>query len=191
MTGSIEEHGYFGSPKLFEVLLDDTSQAFKELSENVDSQYLRRSAVRAAFGYIEGTCAVLCNEVLLKHRRGAVRLTEKEIKVVENKETELIQRVKKSFSAYNRLHDASFVLDTTSSGFSSFRRAKQVRNNLTHPSRYIHIVISDSDVAAVAGAHLWIKGECMRLMNSVIESNLSRIPAEDRALVQDLLKKET
>ncbi|MFZ5844805.1 MAG: hypothetical protein ACOY3E_18130 [Pseudomonadota bacterium] len=189
MASSAEEHGYFGSPKLLEVLLDDAGQAFRDLWANTESQYLRRNSVRAAFGCIEGICAVLSNEVLLKYLRGAIRLSLKEIKVIENKEAELVQRIKKSFSAYNKLHNSNFILDTESSGFSCLRIAKRIRNNLTHPSRYSHVLISDSDVATIAKAYLWIKDECKRLMESVIETNLQKLSVEDRTVVRNMLDK--
>jgi hypothetical protein len=186
-----EELGYFGSPDLFETLLRDARQSFEELSSNKQSQYLRRNAVRATFGLIEAICSVLCNEVWLKHYSGRIVLSEKERRVIEKKETELIQRIKKSFSSYAKLYGCSFALNTSTEGYEYLKLAKGIRNRVVHPVCYKDILISDGDMFKVAHSYVWIKEEFIRLMNTVVEKNLSRIPEPEREALREIINGQT
>lgn len=184
---SHEEHGYFGSPKLIQDLLNDAQMSFKELLKNEESQYYRRNAVRSAFGCIEAICAVLSNEVWIKYRRGDVSLSERERKVIEGQEIELSQRIKKCFSAYAKLHKANFILNISSENHAHFKEAKNVRNNLVHPKRYKHILIEKNHVTHVLSAYIWLRDEFIRLMESVIESHLSGVSEQDRKAIERII----
>ncbi|TCS36679.1 hypothetical protein [Reinekea marinisedimentorum] len=186
----MEDNGIYGSAALFESLIDDVGNNFKVLESNKKSQTYRRNAIRAVFGFIEGVSTVLLNEVIIKRRKISNKLSSKEIKVLDGSETDLVQRLKKSFTSYTKLHGFNFTLNTSSSGYDDFKKAKQIRNNLTHPKRYRDIEISESDMSIIAGGYLWVKSEFMRIMQEMINFNLQKMQPEDREAFNKLLSNE-
>jgi hypothetical protein len=183
--------GYFGLPKLLVTLIDDVTYSFSELENHKKSQYLRRNTVRATFSFIEGICSIFLNEVRLKQIRYGAELSGKEKKSIEGDETELVQRIKKAFSSYTKLHSVTFSLDTSTAEFDHLKRAKDIRNRLVHPKRYIDIVISDDDMSSVAGTYIWVKSEFLRLVRTMINENIESLPEEMREEFRATLNENT
>ena len=186
----MEDNGIYGSAALFESLIDDVGNNFKVLESNKKSQTYRRNAIRAVFGFIEGVSSVLLNEVIIKERKISNKLSSKEIKVLDGSETDLVQRLKKSFTSYTKLHGFNFTLNTSCSGYDDFKKAKQIRNDLTHPRKYRDIVISESDMSIIVGGYLWVKSEFMRIMQEMINFNLQKMQPADREAFNKLLSNE-
>lgn len=183
----MDNNGIFGSGALFESLIKDVGENFELLESNKTSQTLRRNAVRAVFGFIEGISSVLLNEVIIKRDKLFIELSGKEKKVIDGSETDLIQRLKKSFTSYSKLYELNFILNTSGSGYSDFMKAKDIRNDLIHPKRYHDINISENDMSIIVGGYLWVKSEFIRIMKEIVDSNLQYLPEADSEAFKKLI----
>jgi hypothetical protein len=80
----------------------------------------------------------------------------------ENGYLEFLDGVKLAFREYCFVLRIRFRLDTNSEGYRAFKRAKGVRNRLTHPKSDREIRLQQSEIKDVVDAFRWFNGEMIR-----------------------------
>ena len=177
--------------KLFEELRKDVGLALKDLESDTASQYIRRNAVRAVFGYYEAVLSALAHAARQSRANNDVCFSGKEKKVLDGEENELIQRFKKVFSSYAKFHNSSFRFATSEKGFKDLRAAKNIRNDLTHPINYQDIQITDINASTVLKSYLWVEDQLQILIESCITSLSAQFTKQELATINRIFAGNT
>lgn len=158
--------------KMLEPALDDASDAEEYLENNSSSQFARRVYIRSVFAYIEGAVWVLKTACLnakpkhMKERKVTVAeialLIEESYQLKENGKIRkvktnlgLLENIKFTFKYINHLFNGSIDLLTEDEIWQQFKKAKEIRNRLTHPKLISDYDISDEEIKFCQNSFNW------------------------------------
>lgn len=187
--------GFVRTYELFEELQADVVRAYEVLEEQRDSQFLRRSTVRAIFALIEASAEIIKSEIrsTLRLEGGENHLSEKEIGILggmsitpkpENQKfLSLEDNLKFTFKLAAKVWGLpDFQLDVGDEKYRELLQAKDARNRLTHPRTYYDIQVTDEDMQCHTVAFQWSCHEFMRLFQHRVKLLGEQLPEEDRAV---------
>lgn len=137
--------------EMIEDLINDVDTAYRILEEDKENQYLRRSAVKAVFAFIE------CVPYTLKYKlRSDIALNEYDYKLSEkekellyefdNFKISLLDNFKKTFKLTKKVWGLEVDLKTDSKEYQILRSSISIRDRVTHPKRHSDIIVSDKDI---------------------------------------------
>jgi len=173
--------------KMFKALFEDAAQCLKTLEKtpNIsceDTQFWRRSFVRACCVFFEGLCAfqkqqayaikwnaldkvddfemaklmLLCDKTAELNDKGEIY--EKNAKIPTEK------NILFAFTAFAEAHNSPFRLDRSSEGINNLRITLKVRDRLTHPKKLEDLQVSDEEHLAAAKASIWLNESNKKLL---------------------------
>jgi len=190
-TPSAPGQGLIRSGELLRELQSDVALGYETLEGNRESQYLRRSLVRAIFCFIEAGVEVIKIEVRSTVRSGmySTPLAEKEKELLGS--TYLVPppvagfialeaNVKRTFRLAAKVWDADFKLNASGTDFRDFVAAKEARNKLTHPRTFYEIEVTDYDMRLHTVAGMWFQAELQRLFKARIYAMAKQLLEADR-----------
>lgn len=184
---------------LLQALHSDIDTAYENLEEDRESQFLRRSVVRAIFSYIEAMIECVKVEIRSTIRTGLYteNLTQKEqdtlgplaiIGAPSGKFLSLDQNLKRTFKLAAKVWELNFSLSTDGENFRDFLAAKKARNKLTHPRTVYDIEVTDDDMHCHTVAGMWVQSEFHKLFNERVNSLRSGLSEEERAALANRAK---
>ncbi|MCC4622712.1 hypothetical protein LL965_22760 [Xanthomonas cassavae CFBP 4642] len=190
--------GFIRTHDLLEELQADVGRAYEALGNDRQSQYLRRSVVRAVFSFIEACVETIKVEIRSNIRTGLFNpeLTEKEQETLgalhlvgdrrSDKLLPLDANLKRTFRLAAKVWGLTeFKLATGGENFADFLLAKEARNRLTHPKNYYDIQVTDDDMHCHTIAYHWVLGEFSRLFRlRVVDIARSLAPEDGERLLQ-------
>ncbi|MCE9683058.1 hypothetical protein [Halomonas alkalisoli] len=176
---------------LLQGLSADINMAYEKLEEDRESQFLRRSVVRAIFSYVEAMVECVKVEIRSTIRTGDYTgsLTPKEqetlgslavIGAPPGKFLPLDKNIKRTFKLAAKVWGLNCILSTDGEDFRDFLAAKKSRNKLTHPRTVYDIEINDHDMHCHTVAGMWVQSEFQKLFNERVDSLLSGLSEESR-----------
>lgn len=151
------------------VLTSDVKLA-ANLSQVADTQFARRTYVRAVFAQIEGNINLMADVVVEAEKRGEITLTTQDIELLleERRSTDgagtvvrrpkfvpVRDRMTPAMELFASTYGASFKPDKSTTGWERFLRAMELRNRITHPKNASSFDIADSDLDDVRAAREW------------------------------------
>lgn len=142
---------------LYGVLSADVDAAKVLLTTaTVDTQFARRSLVRAYFAYFEGMSFQL-RQITLATHKGYTLLTPEEIAMLEEKSRlKLKCRLIQSLRYYATCHRPEpYEPNRKSPGWHSMTGAIKLRDRITHPKSASSLLISDSEHKQMLDAGQW------------------------------------
>lgn len=176
---------------LIEALHADVHMAYETLESDRNSQFLRRSAARAVFAYVEALLEAIRTEVRSTLRLDMFKgeLTKKEEEAlgfrhvvgVPGKLLALEVAVKRVFKLAAKVWFLDFQLDAGGDNYRDFIVAKMGRNKLTHPRTAYDIQVTDEDMHYYTVAGLWVQTETQRLFKARQEAIIAMMSPEARA----------
>lgn len=137
---------------LLEDLTSDVYKAFDLLEEDKESQYLRRSAVKAVFSFIE------CIPYILKYKlrkdiasdRYKYELNQKEEDLLyeyEDYKISLLDNFKKTFKLTKKVWGLNDLdLKTHTKEYQTLKNSISIRDRITHPKKHRDIIVRDKDI---------------------------------------------
>lgn len=143
------------------------------------SEELRRISVRALFSGIEVLCYRLKISALVIASDKGIKLKNKEIAMLNEESYYLedngLAKAKKVYSKitsnlrfvfriFARVVESNFKLDVGGEDWKKFKRAVEVRNNITHPKGLQDMVISEDDFKKVTDSYDWFVKNLNRLV---------------------------
>ncbi|MBW0149566.1 hypothetical protein [Marinobacter arenosus] len=184
---------------LLQALRSDIDTAYENLEEDRESQFLRRSVVRAVFSYIEAMIECVKVEIRSTIRTGLYteNLTQKEkdtlgslaiIGAPSGKFLPLDQNLKRTFKLAAKVWELDFNLSTDGENFRDFLAAKKARNKLTHPRTVYDIEVTDDDMHCHTVAGMWVQSEFQKLFNERVTSLRSGLSEEERSALANRTK---
>ncbi|MCW3094771.1 MAG: hypothetical protein JWL77_389 [Chthonomonadaceae bacterium] len=144
-----------------------------------DSQFTRRVYVRAVFALIEGNINLMADVILAASGRDEVALTTREaealrqerqitteqgVDVTRVKFVPIRDRIVPVFSTFARMFEERFLPDRSTSGWTDFIAAIEIRNRITHPKNAASFDISDNDLGIVERAREWYAASIQALL---------------------------
>jgi len=140
-----------------------------QYGKTANTPYAQRSLARTLFAAVEGlsfqlrriTLASIGNTDLLteaeKHllREERHYLDDKGRPKTSEAFLPFPQSLLFTIATYVKNHGAEFRPELSSAGWTSFKRAIEVRNSVTHPKSASSLVLSDADLSAIAEASRW------------------------------------
>lgn len=186
--------------ELFEDLQADVIRAYEMLGKRSNSQFLRRTTVRAIFALIEASVEIIKSEVrsTIRVEGGEDHLSKKELEVLgglsittrsrDQKLLPLEENLKITFKIAAKIWGlAEFQLDAGGEDYRDFLQAKGARNRLTHPKMYYDTQVSDEDMHCHTVAFRWSCHEFDRLFQNRFRQLLEQLPEEDtKAIINEL-----
>jgi hypothetical protein len=167
----------FGEHHEFARALIADSREARLAVETTDSQFGRRTWLRAFFAFVEGAVYARRRVVLEMHNhlhRGDYSrpsLTHAELMLLEGSDYELednghvrkrsrgfqptLKYIRFVFDTYFKFYGRPNPIDFGGGGWRRFREAYEVRNRITHPKRLEDLEISDAELAALGSANRW------------------------------------
>jgi hypothetical protein len=136
--------------ELFKDLNDDVHKILEMLDIDKDNQFLRRTAVKTSFSYIE--CVPYVMKYYLRRRlhRIMYELNDKEKTLLyefDDYKISLLDNFKKTFKlAKKMLLKDNFDLKTSGNEFKSLQKSIHVRDRITHPKKHRDIIISSEEI---------------------------------------------
>ena len=183
--------GFVRSHELLEQLYEDVIDSYKLLNENRDSQYLRRSTVRAIYSYIEAIIESVKTEV-----RSTIRTSNKEIELTDKekellgslspvscrrgeKKHNMVENIKKTFKLAIKIWGLDgYKFYTDGQEFEFFLSSKEARNKLMHPKTYYDIQVTEDDMHDHTIALEWLHNEFQNLIKNRLESVAKELPED-------------
>lgn len=191
--------GFIRTHDLLQALRTDIDMAYENLDKDTESQFLRRSVVRAIFSYIEAMIECVKVEI-----RSTIRtelytgsLTQKEkdtlgslliIGAPPGKFLPLDQSLKRTFKLAVKVWALNFSLSTDGEDFRDFLAAKNARNKLTHPRTVYDIEVNDYDMHCHTVAGMWVQSAVQKLFNERVNSLLRGLSEGERAALANRTK---
>lgn len=184
---------------LLQALRSDIGTAYENLEEDRESQFLRRSVVRAIFSYIEAMLECVKVEIRSTIRTGLYteNLSQKEqetlgplavIGAPSGRFFPLDQNLKRTFKLAAKVWKLNFSLSTDGENFRDFLAAKKSRNKLTHPRTVYDIEVTDDDMHCHTVAGMWVQSEFQKLFDERVNSLCSGLSEEERAALASRAK---
>lgn len=161
------------------VLTSDVKFA-ANLSEVADTQFARRTYVRAVFAQIEGNINLMADVIVEAEKRGEVTLSAQDMELLleERQSTDSIgavvrrpkfvpvrDRITPVMELFASMYGGSFKPDKGTTGWELFLRAMELRNRITHPKNASSFDIADSDLDDVRVAREWFATTVERLLD--------------------------
>lgn len=182
---------------LIDELHGDVHKAYEALESDRSSQFLRRSAARAVFAYVEALLEAIRTEVRSTLRSGMFNgeLTKREEEALgfrhvvgfPGKLLALEVAVKRVFKLAARVWSLDFRLDAGGANYRDFVAAKVGRNKLTHPRTVYDIQVTDEDMHYYTAAGLWVQTETQRLFKARQNSLLAMMAPDTRERMLEMM----
>jgi hypothetical protein len=169
---------------LFGTLHDDVIHSLMELKKT-DTQFMRRTHIRALFAFIEGCIYMIKQEAFIhqKYKREP-NLTPEEM-ILLNKETpflekngkvkkrpnyvDLLSNVRFTIECYKKTSNLNYELDVSGKSWQSFRNSLKVRDRITHPKNSSDMEISDNELKESFLTFSWFRQIVLDLFKLKVE----------------------
>lgn len=167
-----------------------------------DSQFWRRTYVRALFAYIEGLNYLKKVHAFQAHLAGRVKYTKAELSVILeesyelNNQGEAVERtsfksldknLRFAFQVYARIYDICFKVDCSGLGWQSFKTAIKIRNRVTHPKRLSDLSITDDELQTLDETLEWYvqNNIALRLLEREVLQNENELIRHKQGLIEE------
>lgn len=168
--------GYVGANprELFKDLNDDTHKILEMLDKDKDNQFLRRTAVKTSFSYIE--CVPYVMKYYLRRRLHKINyeLNDKEKTLLyefDDYKISLLDNFKNTFKlAKKMLLKNDFDLKTSGNEYKSLQKSIHVRDRITHPKKHRDIIISSEEIYNLLIAVEYVENTFIGFLNFKIKN---------------------
>ena len=165
------------------VLLAVDVKASANLSKVLgDTQFARRTYVRAVFALVEGNMNLMANVCLECVNRSEIQISALESEVLRQERTIEKQGISTTIpkflpakdrhgplmNTFARLYSRTYGLDKSNSGWRSFTNAIELRNRITHPRNALAFEVTDSELDALEEARSWFADAIEDLLKTCI-----------------------
>ena len=157
---------------LLEDLVSDVYKAFDYLEEDKENQYLRRSAIKTVFSFIECVPYILKYKLRIDITLGSYtyELNKKEENLLyefEGYKISLLDNFKDTFKLTKKVWGLSDLdLKTDSKEYQILRNSISTRDRITHPKKHRDIIISDEDIYNIYISFEYIRATFSYLLTS-------------------------
>jgi hypothetical protein len=179
------ESSFDESMKLLNALSADIEYCYDKL-EKEDSQFWRRTYIRAVFAFAESFIFRMKQAALDINKLHDGLFNEAEVAFLQeadareyiiNRKGEVEAQARKrlipfesnfkfAFKVYGRAFNSSYTPDLGDGGWDAFREALEVRHRLTHP-KFIHqLDISDDELERIEKGVTWFRKVTLELFQS-------------------------
>lgn len=156
-----------------------------EIIHQYDSQFLRRSLLRAIFAAIESVIYGMKTEILNRKNVAEPIFTTGEIALLEgktfdiNKKGEVIEsakfvEIKKNirfiFKTYGKCYNTKLELEDDSIGWKYFVELVDKRNRITHPKTEQDLIITDKDIMKCRLVVSWFSEQFTNSINETTKT---------------------
>jgi hypothetical protein len=162
------------------LLASDVSAAARLSELHGDTQFARRTYVRAVFALIEGNMNFMAGVVLASAERGEIELTPRELEIARQERVSmeagrpavgpkfipLGDRLSPLMSMFARCHARTYALYKGSSGWVSFSAAIEIRNRITHPRSESAFAVSNAELECLAKGKEWFAASIEELLSA-------------------------
>jgi len=170
--------------EMTDFLFTDFNDGLATLIKN-DSQYLRRSFIRALFAAIESVIFGMKTEILNRNNKANPPFTIGELAILEeksfslNKNGNIIEapkflEIKKNisfvFRAYGRSYGTQLELNVADDGWKNFVEIVNVRNRITHPKSKNDIVITNDEIIKTKLVYNWFNQQHLNSIKTTTEA---------------------
>ncbi len=161
------------------VLTSDVKLA-ANLSQVADTQFARRTYVRAVFAQIEGNINLMANVIVEAQKREEITLTTEDVEllleerrstdatgsvVIRPKFVPVRDRITPVMELFVSIYGGSFKPDKRTTGWERFLKAMELRNRVTHPKNASSFDIAEPDLDDVRAAREWFATTVERLLD--------------------------
>lgn len=169
---------------LFGTLHDDVIHSLMELKKT-NTQFMRRTHIRALFAFIEGCVYMIKQEVFIhqKYKRQPNLTPEEMILLKEEtpylerngkvkkmpKYVDLLSNVRFTIECYKKTSNLNHELDVSGKSWKSFHNSLKVRDRITHPKNSSDMEISDNELKESFLAFSWFRQIVLDLFKLKVE----------------------
>ena len=156
-----EELAAKNQESLFGTLHDDVIHSLMELNKT-DTQFMRRTHIRALFAFIEGCIYMIKQEAFIhqKHKKESNFTPEEMILLKEEtpylersgkvkkipKYVDLLSNIRFTIECYKKTSNLNYELDVHGKSWQSFHNSLKVRDRITHPKNSSDMEICDNEL---------------------------------------------
>lgn len=160
--------------------LSEDVRSASGLSSIKDTQFVRRTYVRAVFALVEGNINLMADIILRAHERNEIKLTVEEISPLREESYELSEqgktiakprffklqsRLRFVLELFPRLYDRTHSVDTSVQGWNKFKEAIKLRNRITHPRDKSSFYVTDEELDTLELAREWFNDSMEKLLD--------------------------
>jgi len=184
------ESSFKESAEMLKALSADVEYCYDKIEEE-DSQFWRRTYIRAVFAFAESFIFRMKQSAVDIHNLRGNLFAEAELAFLKeedireyslNRKGEVEIQAKKRFIAfennfkfafkvYARAFNSSYTLDLGDGGWDAFRDALEVRHRLTHPKFINQLNISDEELQRIEKGMSWFRKVTLDIFRSGSVSN--------------------
>ena len=165
------------------VMLSADVKAAADLSKVLgDTQFARRTYVRAVFALVEGNMNLMANVCLQSANRGEIQMSAMEGEVVRQERTIERQGVPATIpkfmpakdrlgplmNIFARLYGRSHSLNKCNAGWQSFATAIELRNRITHPRNASAFEVTSVELDTLQEARSWFADAIEDLLKTCV-----------------------
>ncbi|MBI2725233.1 MAG: hypothetical protein HYX42_03180 [Polaromonas sp.] len=185
MADMIRMEAVYELKRVFTVLNEDLDAALMAGREE-PNQFAHRTLIRTYFAFVEGIAYQL-RQVTRASLEGTDKLTQGEMALLREERFQLNARGEPeakdnyqsmlpnllfSVRCYVKNHGATYVPDTSKSGWWSMKQAVAIRDRITHPKSAMGLEISDEDANHFVLAAGWWKETLMEMFKACGEADV-------------------
>ena len=163
------------------VLLSADVKAAADLSKVLgDTQFARRTFVRAVFALVEGNMNLMASVCLQSADRGEVQMSVNEREVLSQERNvqrksmgTTIPKFKPAkdrlgplMNIFARLYGRTYALNKSNAGWRSFATSVELRNRITHPRNASAFKVNDAELRTLEHAKAWFADSMEDLLNT-------------------------
>jgi hypothetical protein len=166
---------------------EDRNVCVKSLIADSESQFWRRSLIRADFAYLEAICFQLkrlcLTETIIKNAEISIDFSTAELSLLKE-ETYNIDDNGRAQSSKSKIRTADNLLfaikmvakltstdvdiDKSSKEWSDFKAAIKIRDRITHPKTALDIEISDNEIRNLQTSIHWVMGKVLSVTGAYV-----------------------
>jgi len=160
---------------LFGILFRDLLRAHKEMQQNPDDQFWRRTTIRAFAATVDGIIFCLKQTALVAGEVADYQFTDYERFFLTEEKGDgtkkfrlppFVENAKETFKLFAKVHGVSCPVDFGSSGFRAFCQTYELRHRLIHPKSYMTFCVTDEERDGSRNAAAWLQREIYKLIDA-------------------------
>jgi hypothetical protein len=166
---------------LFQILFSDLSFSSGEMRRNPDSQFWRRTTIRALAATLDGIIYCLKQTALTTGTMAGFNfndeekffLSEEAPKSKSEKKLKLPpfrDNIKQTFKLFAKIYKIPCPTDFGQDGFEALCETYELRHRLIHPKSYMTFCVSDEEKVRAGKAIAWLDSEIRKLLDKSSES---------------------
>ena len=169
------------SEQLFQILFSDLAFSSGEMKKNPDSQFWRRTTIRALTATIDGIIYCLKQMALTTGTMGEFPFTDKDKFFLSEDASQLREgtkprlppfrdNIKQTFKLFVKIYEISCPTDFGQDGFDALCDTYELRHRLIHPKSYMTFCVSDKERLRAGKATAWLDSEIRKLLDSASQN---------------------